>query len=259
MLQFQASGERHQESPAYLARDGGSKWWHVPDGQIEDMIRRLNDPSDAPSASKPQGSVLRDRSSTGSKSSSVQFNFHDQHEDTFNHYEDALDRELMGNNQAKKEKGSWKVPDAKLLDFIESAKKVLATEAEETSNMLEANTVPTGRTSLGNAGGRVVTGRNPPAVPTGSKTEGNQQAAQGIAQPSSVRSRNSRGKRNLSTRPPWVKSESMPNLFGVDPPGRRRIKAGMQVFEETPIYLGDAKDKCLERVRVNVCGHPYYM
>lgn len=251
MRQWQGQADNQQEPSAYPSRDGGSKWWHVADGQIEDMIRKLNDPPEA----KHHGSssALRDRSASGSLERSVRFSLSDPPQ------EDALDRVLLQCNKAlqhsdqeprARTKGSWKVPDQHILDFIQSAKQVLAMEAEDTSTMLEANTMPAARTAMGKAGGNIVQAAC--SAPANGCNGAN---------PASARSRNSRVsvKRDLSARPPWVKSESMPNLFGVDPKGRKIMKAGVCRYEETPIYLSDSKDKCMERVRMSVCGHPYYM
>jgi len=248
------------------SRDCGSKWWHVPDGQIEDMIRKLNEPPEVPKVGKLHGSALRDRSASVASSGSVHFNFSEPREDALDQFFNSQAGSAHGvvghdNREPRSRvKGAWKVPDSQLLEFIQSAKTVLATEAEQTTTMLEANTVSAGRTSLGNAGGGVLTGQYVPSCANRS-LGGNRQAGHGAAPPSSVRSRNSRASvaKDLSTRPAWVKSESMPNLFGVPPRGTRILKAGTCKFEETPIYLSDSKDSCMERVRVSVCGHPYYM
>jgi len=265
MLQRQGAAECRQEPAAQPSRGHRSKWWHVPDGHIEDLIRQLNDPREstsethgyAGSASTRKthgyaGTALRD----GSMERSVRVSFSDPQED-------ALDRALLDFNKVLQRndyepkarvKGSWKVPDEHILEFIHSAKKVLAMEVEETSAMLEANTVhaSASRTALKNAGGRLVTGQHASTGPANSRHDG-------AAIPPSARSRNARVAKDLSTRPPWVKSESMPNLFGVEPKGRPKMKAGMCRFEETPIYLSDSQDRSMGNVRVNVCGHPYYM
>lgn len=254
MRQWQRNSDNRPEPSTHPSQDHSAKWWHVPDGQIEDLIRRLNDPQETRAPQVQQTSALRDRrSSSGSlPRGSVRFSLCEPDED-------ALDRVLQESYAAPvdfdpprvKEKGSWKVPYEQLLEFVNSAKKVLAMEAEQEAKVLEASTMPVSRTALGNAGGRVVTGQHASTVSANRNSEGNQ--------PSSSRSRNSRANKDLSTRPPWEKSSSMPNLFGCDPKGRKMMKAGACRFEETPIYLSDSKDTSMERVRVSVCGHPYYM
>jgi len=183
-----------------------------------------------------------------------------------------------------KKKGAWKVSDDTLLEFIASAKKAVVNDAEEVSTVGRSSSgyVPVGRTMLGNTGGNVVTSLHMSSSPGKSMSSASEPllspakvsarsqskrvgaaSGTGLVKPGGIRCRNAYPRQDLSARPPWAKCQSMPNLFarvasGLDGKGNKLVSETGK-FEETPIYLGDRNDKCFERVRVAVCGHPYYM
>jgi len=270
-----------QENSAYGARDAAiaSKWWHVPDGEIEQMIRRLNNSGGLKSSqgnTHRRPSALRNGSISGGTpfQQSVRFNSSpleepEERRGPPEEPEDALDQVLRQQGGAygnyrepvQKKRGAWKVPDDALLQFIDKAKQVLDKEAQH-----QDSPMPISRTMLRDSGGSMIGSHHPSA--SGSVRSGAtlrrydsspQLGRRSVSKPGSVRSRIS----DLSERPVWAKCHSLPNIFapvgsGLDGKGNKLI-SGSNKFRETPIFLSDATDKCLENVRVAVCGHPHYM
>jgi len=268
-----------------------SKWWHVADSQIEDMIQRLNEPQDLEVTRR---SHLRSSALKNSPSDSQLWqrsvHFSDNGQDN---YQDALDRALQEDRlQPEKKKGSWRVSDQTLINFINNAKKTLANEVEQVVasdrdclRVLErsASVPAVSRAVPSNSAGLLSPARQH-ANPTMARyASGHLQPPSGVAQRSerhiqgrqfqqgqraskpgpSIRSKNSYSRNVLAMRPAWNLPHSAPNIFagvgvGLDGKGNKLISESAK-FEETPIYLGDARNSSLERVRVAVCGHPYYM
>lgn len=285
MWQYEGlSGQKEEEIPASPPRFGSdnSKWWHVPDGEIEQLIRRLNS-STGSQGSTSRPSAIRNRSASESNLSlqrSVRFNDHDEAPMEHNELpqEDTLDQAVReSDTDPKKKRGSWKVSDDALLEFIKSTKKALANETEDdvTEKLSSERPPPVSRTALGNRGGYASGGYMPRGQHATSNSSGSgspgrmrqpqqgRRSAANDAKPGAIHIRNSRSKSDLSSRPPWAKCHSLPNLFaqvgsGLDGKGNCVVSQNGK-FEETPIFLSDSRDRALERVRVAVCGHPFYM
>lgn len=282
MWQSQGSIQNEQEPQAHSSPDRASKWWHVPDGEIEEMIRRLNCPqgmNSSQGATQSRPSALRHRSTseTPAWQRSVRFDG-----DGDSPQRDSLDQALRDydeRHEPERKRGSWRVSDDTLVEFIKSAKKALAKEVEDVatdSRSLERS-ASVGRTKLGNAGGYVMSPvlskqHSSPARISGSSQPLKRQERQplevhraphSIAKAGGVRYRSGSSRNALSNRPPWEQTKSLPNLFagvGVGLDGRgSKVVSESRKFEETPIFLDDARNAAFERVRVAVCGHPYYM
>jgi hypothetical protein len=260
MWQYQDSTQEAQETQAYADAAAASKWWHVPDGQIDEMIRRLNGDSQALNSSqggmKASKSALRSTPSASLSSLERQQNVH------FNdggYYEDALDQVMRQSREEtpKKARGSWRVSDAALVDFIQKTKQALGPEAEETAAEKDDFY---GLKPIGRTGSLIISQtasspssniRSTPSISQHIKRSNSLPA--GILKPGSIR-------RNVR---PWAKTDSRPRLFapvgiGLDGKGTKVISARPK-FAEGPIYLGDARDFHMESVRIRVCGHPFYL
>merc|ERR1711971_49922 len=162
-----------------------------------------------------------------------------------------------------KRRGSWKVSDEVLQDFIRNAKKALSSSSDYLGTDMpnSGRCVPINRTVLGNTGGSVLTAQHgasssarsisgcsqPSAGSPKKQPQQGQRAVQGVAKPGSIRYRNSVSKSTSLERPPWDKCQSMPNLFahvGVGLGGKgSRVVSETGQFAEAPIFLSDKTDK----------------
>jgi len=283
-LQTPGRGEREQDAcDVRSSRDQSpSKWWHVSDGQIDHLIRQLNSPEEGGKLSNSQGdrtkpspSARRERSASEAPTWQRSVRFSDGAPT-----EDSLDQALRESNDSReplresnesksnenlrhdsreppRKRGSWKTSDKQLLDFIQNAKKVLNnTVEEETAEEVLEGSFAGGYPTASSA-----------SIPKCSYLQRfDKQLHQETRDPRAPakagygRPRRDPSKNDLSIRPTWAKSSSMPNLLASKPTkGQRVLKPGVCKYEETPIYLSDKNDGALERVRVAVCGHPYYM
>jgi len=282
MWQHQVTNQQELDDPAHAHRVAApkSKWWHVSDVEIEQMVHRLNGPESLPSLQgSRRTSALRDRYASKSNASgdswrrSVHFSDASRREDSLDQVirqsaDDSMRESLDGpTKKSIQKKGAWKVSDEALLEFIRNAKKALASddEAEADSTASTRGYPLVNRSVLGNIGSRVLSDQTASAS-SYLRVAPKRQQRQGMYHGHSARSnhsRNSSAKSNLASRPPWTKCHSAPNLFarvgdGLDGKGNRLVSEFGR-YEETPIYLSDARDKAFERVRVAVTGHPYYM
>jgi len=326
---WQRQEVQDEEDPyASPSRNRPSKWWHVADGQIEDMIQMLNTPQTegrnaSQSTSVNRRSALREQrrqlatdspkrreaSESPTNDRSVRFSEGAAEED-------SLDQALRESNDAtyqqdarsenendddemnirrepdKSRRGAWKAgADAQLLEFVKNAKKVLSfpdTEEDKTDDTGQGirsralRPWPEMDLPEDDTGKVRFKGGYPPAssssIPKCSHLLSSElkrlekpglqdlRYARGPGKPGlkpQSRIRQSSIK-DLASRPQWAKSASMPSLFagvgvGLDGKGNKVLKPGVCQYEETPIFLSDKNDKCFERVRVAVCGHPYYM
>jgi len=264
-LEEQQQHQQRQQQQGYPHRtlEREPKWWHVPDGSIEDMIYRLNAPEEAMTNAnqgrKPLSSALhRSRSACTPFNRSVQFSTGGLEQDSPDK-EDSRDQALQQNQASsqsvqespKKKKGAWKVPDEQLLEWVQKTQAASALDnfVEEGSDERGSSTL-LGKTMLGKLGGSVSTsclGYNG----TGKCN------IMGY-------SRSSRHAcKDLSSRPDWSKDYSNPKLFakvgsGLDGKGNKWISE-FQNFAHNPIYLSDRYSSSFENVRIAVCGHPAYM
>jgi len=302
MWQRQESVQDEEDPYASPSRNRPSKWWHVPDGQIEDMIQMLNTPQTegrnaSQSTSVTRRSALREQRRLATDSpkrrQSLRFSEGAAEEDSLDQavresYDASYQQDARSDNDDdetlrqdgrrepdKSKRGAWKVgADAQLLEFVKNAKKVLAfpdaEEEEEDDTDLE-----TGKVRFAKGGYPTASSSSIPKCSHLLSSElkrlekpGLQDLryARGPGKPGlkpQSRTRQSSIK-DLASRPQWAKSSSMPSLFagvgvGLDGKGNKVLKPGVCQYEETPIFLADKNDKCFERVRVAVCGHPYYM
>lgn len=273
-----ARGVHDIENDAYAQspQNQNSKWWHVEDGQIEDLIRRLNNPLaerlPKTQATQDKATAATVRSAQKSKTlprGSVRFNEESAAENDTTDLgvgaeEDALDKALRENDEivetkqaAPAKRGAWKVANnANFDDFVEHSKKVapaLVPGLVPEASGLSCGYPAARSTALPKCAHLLA---SPSRLDSLSKLC--------VHSPTKPGLRKRPSKTELTARPPWEKSLSTPSLFAgaaKRPDGKGNIisKPGMTKYEETPIYLSDAKDKCLENVRVAVCGHPYYM
>jgi len=327
---WQQQEVQDEEDPyASPSRNRPSKWWHVADGEIEDMIQMLNTPQTegrnaSQSASGTRRSALREQrrqatdspkrrqaSESPTNDRSVRFSEGAAEEDSLDQaLRESNDATYQQNAEGENEddetfrqdgrrepdtrsgskRGAWKAgADAQLLEFVKNAKKVLSfpdTEEDDTDDTgqgirsramrpwreMDLPDDDTGKVRF--------RGGYPPAssssIPKCSHLLSSE--LKRLEKPGLQDLRYARGKpglkpqsrirqssiKDLSSRPQWAKSASMPSLFagvgvGLDGKGNKVLKPGVCQYEETPIFLSDKNDKCFERVRVAVCGHPYYM
>lgn len=277
MLQCQGSVGDAQAASPHPEMDRASKWWHVPDGHIENLIRQLNtEPSSKLNhGTKPGASAAR-----GVYGSSLQqpgrfSTDYNVHFDAAAPQEDSLDQALRQDNEASRRgvpamrKGTWKVSDQAMLEFLKKRAGLneVEEEEEEEDDHVEAKGVKSAHASimksvLGNNGGclrntRCDYGALHQGVPDSSQKSHDRQLQQGQ---SGVVGRKGSSKTYLNPCK-WDKCLSMPTLFanvgsGLDGRGNKVIKGAK--FANTPIFLQDAQDHHFERVRVAVCGHRYY-
>lgn len=210
-----------------------SKWWHVPDDAIEELVKSITSP-------------YVDHPSSASRSSRRGVEAQNR-VPRFTDDGDSLDRMLREEahrsvadlpKPARRERGAWKVPDEQIEDYLQ---QVAAYNALEDG------------TQRGIAGVGNLTSQNPVSCPSvktchfDSRRNGNM----------------CRSQEELASRPPW-NTNSISNLFapvgcGLDGKGNKVMKPGVTAFSKTPIYLSDGMDPSLSRVRVAVVGHPRYM
>jgi len=281
MLQCQGSVRDAQEASPHLKMDPASKWWHVPDGQIENLIRQLNtEPSSQPNdgaklgASAPRGVYGSSLQQPGRFSTNYNVRF-----DAAAPEEDSLDQALRQNNEASRQgvssmtKGAWKVSDQAMLEFLKKRaglNEVDEEEEEEADEKVEAKGVKSAQTLimksvLGNNEGCLRStlcdqGAPHQGAADASQKSHDRQVQKGQKIAHGVVGRKGSSKTYLNPCK-WDKCLSMPTLFanvgsGLDGRGNKVIKGAK--FANTPIFLQDAQDHHFERVRVAVCGHRYY-
>lgn len=284
--------ESVQQAATKPSHDQTSKPWHVSDDQIEEMIRRLPGSQGLNSSqgnAKRRTSALRDKAASNGALWQHTVHFNDNHVQ-----EDSLDQVLRESYRQPKGKHAWKVSDEALLEFVRNTKKALSSDVEDEATISDIfdKSATIRRTVFGSTGGYVMSsqpgvsssnsakhildGTQFPCSSAQNIQDGTQLPAvrfpkqervprlgYGIAKSGSIHCRNYNAKHDLADRPAWVKTQSMPNLFppvgsGLDGRGSKLVSASTN-FEETPIFLSDAQNCCMERVRERVCGHPYYM
>lgn len=243
------------------------KWWHVADDQIEQMIRRLKTPEETMTngtrGKKPLPSALRRTRSVGTPfNRSVQFSKGMMEEECSP--ENALQEERQEVDKTaeelpQKKKGAWKVPDEKLLEWVQKTQTALALDNLVEEATAERGSSPLlGKTMLGKLGGSV----------SASSLGYNRHAALGQRDARKCNiigySRSNRHAcKDLSSRPEWSKDYSNPKLFskvgsGLDGKGNKWISEFAN-FSHQPIFLSDRYNSNFENVRIAVCGHPAYM
>jgi len=257
--QQKQQGPQEHASPRGIAEQE-QKWWHVPDGSIEEMIRRLNDPEEnmtnGTRGKKPLSSALRRSQSVGTPfNRSVQFGKGmAEEEDAPANVVDQSAEELP-----EKKKGAWRVPDEQLLEWVQKTQTALAL-----NSLVEEASTGRGRsplldkTMLRKLGGSASTSsleyNRPP--PLGQR-DANKCNIMGYSRS------NRHACKDLTSRPEWSKDYSNPKLFakvgsGLDGKGHNLISP-TAIFAHNPIFLSDRYCTEFENVRIAVCGHPAYM
>lgn len=281
MLQCQGSVRDAQESLPHLKMDPASKWWHVPDGQIENLIRQLNTEQSSQAnhdaelkASAPKGVYGSSLRQPGRFSTNYTVPF-----DAAAPEEDSLDQALRQDNEASRrsvssmKNGAWKVSDQAMLEFLKKRAGLNEIEEEEEDEegdeKVEAKGAKSAQTLM-----KSVLGNNEGCLRSTLRDEGalqqgaavysqkghERQVQKGQKSAHGVVGRKGSSKTYLNPCK-WDKCLSMPTLFanvgsGLDGKGNKVIKGAK--FANTPIFLQDAQDHHFERVRVAVCGHRYY-
>eukprot|EP00928_Gymnodinium_smaydae_P041482 TRINITY_DN28070_c0_g1_i1.p1 TRINITY_DN28070_c0_g1~~TRINITY_DN28070_c0_g1_i1.p1 ORF type:complete len:315 (-),score=55.61 TRINITY_DN28070_c0_g1_i1:221-1123(-) len=248
------------------------KWWHVPDDQIEILVRSMGGPrSPAPTRGALRGPVAH----LGVSKRSVQFfgsGAHAEDEDpdsqrariSLRASGAAASEDACSAREDLQARRDWRVSDEQLKEFVEATAAKLATEeaqgsqhrfaAEEALSRASGTGFPATAGRTGRSGfasmGRLVMGSASCVA-----SNRNERA--------SCRQRSSKCGLVSSERPAW-NSSSTPNLFahvgvGLDGKGNKTIKPDVVPFAESSIYLADVRNPSLERVRVAVCGHAAYM
>lgn len=280
MWQCQGSVGDAQETTAHPEIDGASKWWHVPDGQIENLIRQLNtEPSSKLNhGTKPGPSALRGLHGSSLQQTARFSTDYSPHFGAAALDEDSLDQALRQDNEVSRrgvpaiKKGAWKVSDQVMLEFLKKKAGVNEVEEEEEGEdeQVEAKGVKSApalimKSVLSNNGGclrdtRCDYGALHQGVPDSLPKCHYRHMQQGQSVAHGVAGRKGSSKTYLNPCK-WDKCLSMPTLFanvgsGLDGRGNKVIKGAK--FANTPIFLQDAQDHHFERVRVAVCGHRYY-
>mmetsp|Transcript_87993 Transcript_87993/g.247262 ORF Transcript_87993/g.247262 Transcript_87993/m.247262 type:complete len:280 (+) Transcript_87993:108-947(+) len=273
-----AEGSWNEHDPQ-LDRTSGrnsSKWWHVPDGQIEDLVNRLG----ANQTTKPAGALRGSRfaspasTCTATKLRTVRFSGLETDLEG-----DALDRAMrqsVSNGamalQRKNGKRTWQVSDDRISEFVQQiAARAEANEECGTAPTGAGRLAPAGRLVMGATGGRPGAGHFVPPDTAQRIRDIPICTRKGLLSgrhPSNATSagslrRGGRSRDDSSSRPTW-NSNSTPNLFapvgiGLDGKGNKVIKPGVEPFANTSIYLADVQDVRLSRVREAVSGHASYM
>jgi len=289
MLQCQGSVGNALEATAHPEMDRASKWWHVPDGNIDALIRQLNtEPSSKlNSGTKPGASALRRVHGSSLQQPARLSSDHSVSFGAAAPEEDSLDQALRQDHEAAQRgapamrKGAWKVSDQAMLEFLKKKAGLNDVEEEEEQDeeQVEAKAVKSApalimKSVLGNNGGCLRNTQydygayHQAALDSPQKSfdrqscrdRALQQHMSQLQQGQSVVGRKGSSKNYLNPSK-WDKCLSMPTLFanvgsGLDGRGNKVIKGAK--FAHTPIFLQDAQDHNFERVRVAVCGHRYY-
>lgn len=277
------------------AEDRERKWWHVPDDALEALVHRMASGQDG----KPQAGSLRKLPASTrtarhqsvptrtARQQSVRFEFGDLQA------EDALDRELqldaertllacgsptremtsVGSNSKGKQGKQWKVPDERIIEFIQEKAKATATQGVVMEASVGGHLAPVGRMLLtGNLRRCSQCARldcpdcgSPTAASNSrasSATRGERQDGRSMAKRKGGQPR-SQSQTELDKRPPWDKNINARYFAhvgsGLDGKGNKVIKYMGARFESNPIYLPDARNNELARVRESVAGHVCYM